>query len=101
MTEGTCGNFNTFYVFSVRMRTKRMTDCVVCIEWMYDANGMAGAACVFPGAELPYSDAVAAAVGKTFNVTYTVTYIPDEDEDMIPDQDATIVNMNYAVTIVE
>ena len=76
-------------------------DCVACIEWIYDATNMYGSSCVFPGSELPYTDAVAAAVGKTFNVTYTITYIPDVDGDYIPDQDATVINMNYAVTIAE
>lgn len=78
-------------------------DCVVCMEWVYGADYMSASACVFPGAEDGdfSSDAVDACVGKTFNVTYTITYIPDEDEDMIPDQDATVINMNFAITIAE
>ena len=76
-------------------------ECVACIEWFGAATGMYASSCVFPGEELPYSDAVVAAVGTTLKVTYTITYIPDEDGDFVPDQDATVVNMNFALTIAE
>lgn len=76
-------------------------DCVICIEWIFNALDMYASSCVFPAEEAFYTPAVQACVGKTFNVTYTITYIPDADADFIPDQDPTIVNMNFAVTIAE
>ena len=62
---------------------------------------MFASTCVFPGDEAFYSPDVQACVGKTFEVTYTITYIPDVDGDFVPDQDPTVVNMNFAVTIAE
>lgn len=75
--------------------------CVACIEWGYSATDMFASTCVFPGDEAFYSPDVQACVGKTFEVTYTITYIPDVDGDFVPDQDPTVVNMNFAVTIAE
>lgn len=77
------------------------TGNVICIKWYYGPDYYGSGACVMPGTELFYTDAVAACVGKTFNATFTFTYIPDVNEDMLPDQDATVVNLNMAVTIVE
>ena len=77
------------------------TGNIICIKWYYGPDYYGSGACVMPGEEVFYTDAVAACVGKTFNATFTFTYIPDVNEDMLPDQDATVVNLNMAITIVE
>lgn len=102
LPDGTTGNGTNVWLNGDNAVTAwGSEDCVICIEWIYNATAMYASSCVFPGAELFYSDAVQANVGKTFNTTYTITYIPDVDGDYIPDQDATVVNMNFAVTIAE
>lgn len=77
---------------------------IICLEWFYYPDSYWASACVLPvdGSEDKfYTDAVAACVGKTFEYTHTITYIPDVDEDFIPDQDATVININMAVTIAQ
>lgn len=77
------------------------TGNVICLKWYFGPDYYGSSACVMPGTELFYTDAVAACVGKTFTSTFTISYVPDVNEDMLPDQDATVVNINMAVTIVE
>lgn len=77
---------------------------IICLKWYYGADYYGSSACVCPTApEIGtfYTDAVAACVGKTFTSQFNITYIPDVDEDYIPDQDATIININMSVKIVD
>ena len=78
------------------------TGNIICLKWYYGPDYYGSSACVLPGeGEVYYTDAVAACVGKTFTSTFTISYIPDENEDMLPDQEATVVNINMAVKIVD